>query len=334
MNTTEPGMSRFQQTLAAPFTYVGRGLHSGQKVVMRLLPADADSGIRFVRTDVPAADRVIAAHWRNVFDTQLCTGIANGHGVAVRTVEHLLAALRGCEVDNATIEVDGAEVPIMDGSADPFVSIIQRTGLVRQPAPRRAIVIKRPIVVANGDKFAMLLPHPTPWVTVEINFPTPAIGTQRLSIPVDPETFAREIARARTFGFAHDIARLRDQGLAMGGSLRNAILIDGNRIVNEEGLRFHNEFVRHKILDAIGDLALLGLPVIGHLHTYKCGHALTHELLRELYREREAWSIETLGDEALVADAQTLRTQPVEGTGTSRLVATAAGGESGASAQD
>ena len=334
MNTTEPEMSRFQQTLAAPFTYVGRGLHSGQKVVMRLLPADADSGIRFVRTDVPAADRVIAAHWRNVFDTQLCTGIANAHGVAVRTVEHLLAALRGCEVDNATIEVDGAEVPIMDGSADPFVSIIQRTGVVRQPAPRRAIVIKRPVVVANGDKFAVLLPHPTPWVTVEISFPTPAIGTQRLSIPISPETFAREVARARTFGFAHDIARLRDQGLAMGGSLRNAILIDGNRIVNEEGLRFHNEFVRHKTLDAIGDLALLGLPVIGHLHTYKCGHALTHELLRELYRERESWHIVTLGEEALVANAQTPRAQPAEGTDTSRLVAAAAGGESGTSAQE
>jgi UDP-3-O-[3-hydroxymyristoyl] N-acetylglucosamine deacetylase len=302
MKTTEPGIPRHQQTLAAPFTYVGRGLHSGQKVVMRLLPADADSGIRFVRTDVPGADRIIPAHWRNVFDTQLCTGIANAHGVVVRTVEHLLAALRGCEIDNATIEVDGAEVPIMDGSADPFVSLIRRIGVVRQPAPRRAILITRPIVVANGEKFAMLLPHPTPWVTVEISFPTPAIGNQRLSIPIEPETFTREIAPARTFGFAHDIARLRDQGLAMGGSLRNAILVDGNRIVNEEGLRFRNEFVRHKVLDAIGDLALLGLPVIGHLRTYKCGHALTHELLRELYREREAWRIVTLGeDELLVA---------------------------------
>jgi len=282
MKTTEPGIPRHQQTLAAPFTYVGRGLHSGQKVVMRLLPADADSGIRFVRTDVPGADRIIPAHWRNVFDTQLCTGIANAHGVVVRTVEHLLAALRGCEIDNATIEVDGAEVPIMDGSADPFVSLIRRIGVVRQPAPRRAILITRPIVVANGEKFAMLLPHPTPWVTVEISFPTPAIGNQRLSIPIEPETFTREIAPARTFGFAHDIARLRDQGLAMGGSLRNAILVDGNRIVNEEGLRFRNEFVRQR--------------------TYKCGHALTHELLRELYREREAWRIVTLGeDELLVA---------------------------------
>jgi len=305
MNASELKMPRYQQTLAAPFTYVGRGLHSGQKVVMRLLPADADSGIRFVRTDVPAADRIIPAHWRNVFDTQLCTGIANAHGVAVRTVEHLLAALRGCEIDNATIEVDGAEVPIMDGSADPFVSIIQRIGVVHQPAPRRAIVIRRPVVVAHGEKFAMLLPHPTPWVTVEINFPTPAIGSQRLSLPIEPETFAREIARARTFGFAHDIARLRDQGLAMGGSLRNAILIDGNRIVNEEGLRFHNEFVRHKILDAVGDLALLGMPVIGHLHTFKCGHALTHELLRELYRERDAWSIVSLAEETVATTANT-----------------------------
>lgn len=334
MKISELKLPRYQQTLAAPFTYVGRGLHSGQKVVMRLLPADADSGIRFVRTDVPASDRIIPAHWRNVFDTQLCTGIANAHGVAVRTVEHLLAALRGCEIDNTMIEVDGAEVPIMDGSADPFVSIIQRTGVVRQPAPRRAILIRRPIVVANGDKFAMLRPHPTPWVTVEINFPTPAIGSQRLSIPINPETFAREVARARTFGFAHDIARLRDQGLAMGGSLRNAILIDGNRIVNDEGLRFRDEFVRHKVLDAIGDLALLGLPVIGHLHTYKCGHALIHELLREVYREQDAWKIVTLGEEQVVTGADTQDADHPALADASRLVTTSASDELSASAQE
>jgi UDP-3-O-[3-hydroxymyristoyl] N-acetylglucosamine deacetylase len=301
---------------------------------MRLLPADADSGIRFVRTDVPAADRVIPAHWRNVFDTQLCTGIANGHGVAVRTVEHLLAALRGCEVDNATIEVDGAEVPIMDGSAEPFVSLIRRIGVVRQPAPRRAILIERPVVVANGDKFAVLLPHPTPWVTVEISFPTPAIGHQRLSIPLESETFAREVASARTFGFAHDIARLRDHGLAMGGSLRNAILIDGNRIVNEEGLRFPNEFVRHKVLDAVGDLALLGMPVIGHLHAFKCGHALVHELLRELYREREAWRIVTLGEEQVPATAEPVREPDLNAARARVATRSRASGESAATTQE
>lgn len=222
----------------------------------------------------------------------------------------------------------------MDGSADPFVSIIQRTGVVRQPAPRRAILIRRPIVVANGDKFAMLRPHPTPWVTVEINFPTPAIGSQRLSIPINPETFAREVARARTFGFAHDIARLRDQGLAMGGSLRNAILIDGNRIVNDEGLRFRDEFVRHKVLDAIGDLALLGLPVIGHLHTYKCGHALIHELLREVYREQDAWKIVTLGEEQVVTGADTQDADHPALADASRLVTTSASDELSASAQE
>lgn len=288
-----------QHTLAGPFTYVGRGLHSGQKVVMRLLPAGPGSGIRFVRKELPEDRQVITASWENVFDTQLCTGLANTHGVSVHTVEHLLAALRGCEVDNATIELDAGEVPIMDGSAEPFVSLINRIGIVAQDAPRRAIVVTRPIAVARGEKFAVLLPHPSPWVTVEIDFPTPAIGNQRISLSLDTETFAREVASARTFGFAHDVERLRQHGLARGGSLRNAILIDGMRIVNEEGLRFPNEFVRHKVLDSIGDLSLLGVPVIGHLVTFKCGHALSHELLRELHREKESWHYVTLGADSL-----------------------------------
>jgi UDP-3-O-[3-hydroxymyristoyl] N-acetylglucosamine deacetylase len=291
-----------QQTLAGPFTYVGRGLHSGDKVVMRLLPAEPDSGIRFVRSDVPPEQNVIAAHWQNVFDTQLCTGLTNAHGVSVRTVEHLLAALRGCEIDNAVIELDGPEVPIMDGSAEPFVSLIRHIGIARQDAARRAILIQRPVAAAAGEKFAVLLPHPTPWVTVEIAFPSAAIGNQRLSVSLDAETFAREIAPARTFGFAHEIEKLRQHGLARGGSLRNAILVDGNRVVNHEGLRFHNEFVRHKILDCVGDLSLLGMPVIGHLVTYKCGHALSHELLRELDRERDAWSVVTLGEDMILPD--------------------------------
>jgi UDP-3-O-[3-hydroxymyristoyl] N-acetylglucosamine deacetylase len=291
-----------QQTLAGPFTYVGRGLHSGHKVVMRLLPAAADSGIRFVRTDVAPEQSVIAAHWKNVSDTQLCTGLTNTHGVSVHTVEHLLAALRGCEIDNAVIELDAPEVPIMDGSAEPFVSLIRHIGIVSQEAARRAILIQRPVAAAAGEKFAVLLPHPAPWVTVEIAFPTSAIGSQRLSVSLDAETFARDIAPARTFGFAHEIDKLRQHGLARGGSLRNAILIDGNRIVNEEGLRFHNEFVRHKILDCVGDLSLLGMPVIGHLVTFKCGHALSHELLRELDRERDAWSVVTLGEDMILPD--------------------------------
>lgn len=292
-----------QQTLAAAFTYVGRGLHSGHKVAMRLLPAEPDSGIRFVRTDVAPEQGVIAAHWKNVFETQLCTGLANAHGASVHTVEHLLAALRGCEVDNAVIELDAPEVPIMDGSAAPFVSLIRHIGIARQDAARRAMLIQRPVAAAAGEKFAVLLPHPTPWITVEIAFPTPAIGNQRLSVSLDADTFARDIAPARTFGFAHEIEKLRQHGLARGGSLRNAILIDGNRIVNEEGLRFYNEFVRHKILDCVGDLSLLGMPVLGHLVTFKCGHALSHELLRELNRERDAWSVVTLGEDMGLRDA-------------------------------
>jgi UDP-3-O-[3-hydroxymyristoyl] N-acetylglucosamine deacetylase len=245
-----------------------------------------------------------------VFDTQLCTGLSNAHGVSVRTVEHLLAALRGCEIDNAVIELDADEVPIMDGSAQPFVSLIRHIGVTAQDAPRRALLIQRPVVAAAGEKFAVLLPHPSPWVTVEIAFPTPAIGNQRLSLSLDAETFAREIAPARTFGFAHEVEKLRAHGLARGGSLRNAILIDGSRIVNEEGLRFHNEFVRHKILDCVGDLSLLGMPVIGHLVTFKCGHALTHELLRELDRERNAWSVVKLGEDMILPDTAAVPPYP------------------------
>ena len=299
-----------QQTLAGPFTYVGRGLHSGKKVVMRLLAAEANSGIRFVRTDVAPEQSVIAAHWENVSDTPLCTGLTNAHGVSVHTVEHMLAALRGCEIDNAVIELDAPEVPIMDGSAEPFVSLIHHIGIVRQDAARCAILIQRPVAAAAGDKFAVLLPHPTPWVTVEVAFPTSAIGNQRLSVSLNAETFAREIAPARTFGFAHEIEKLRQHGLALGGSLRNAILIDGDRIVNDEGLRFHNEFVRHKILDCVGDLSLLGMPVIGHLVTFKCGHALSHELLRELDRERDALSVLTLGADMILPDSVQAPAQP------------------------
>ncbi|HSD97534.1 MAG TPA: UDP-3-O-acyl-N-acetylglucosamine deacetylase [Sulfuricaulis sp.] len=281
----------WQHTLAGEFTCVGRGLHGGRRVSMRLRPAPPGTGIRFLRLDVDAGQRVVTAHWRNVVESELCTIITNEHGVTVRTVEHLLAALRGCEIDNAVVELDGPEVPIMDGSAAPFVSLLQRIGAVRQPAVRRALLVRQPVVASDGDRFAVFLPYPRPRITVEIDFPNPTIGRQRRSLALDSGEFASEIAPARTFGFAHGLRALRARGLAAGGSLRNAILVDERRVVNQEGLRFPDEFVRHKLLDCVGDLSLLGIPVIGHLVAYKPGHRLCHRLLHALDAAADAASL-------------------------------------------
>ncbi len=313
MLTNHPSrIPAWQHTLADEFTCVGRGLHGGHPVGMRLRPAPPGSGIRFLRMDVDAGQRVVTAHWRNVVESELCTVIANEHGVTVRTVEHLLAALRGCEIDNAVVELDGPEVPIMDGSAAPFVSLLRRIGAVPQPAARRALFIRQPVTVTNGDRYAMLLPAPQARITVEIDFPNPVIGRQRYSMTLDPETFAREIAPARTFGFAHDLQTLRARGLAAGGSLRSAILVDAQRVVNEEGLRFPDEFVRHKLLDCVGDLSLLGLPVIGHLVTYKPGHQLCHQLLRAVHANADAASISVLGIDNLLSESAQSEISPGE----------------------
>jgi len=279
-----------QHTLKESISYVGRGLHTGHKVAMRLRPGEVNSGICFFRKDVPRGRGMIPARWHNVVTTRLCTVIGNEHGVQIGTIEHLMAALRGCGVDNAIIELDGPEVPIMDGSSEPFVSLIERVGTVSQAAPRRAIWIHRPIAVCEGEKFAVLMPDTTTRITVEINFAPSAVGHHRLSLELVDDVFQIEIARARTFGFADQIQELRKQGLSRGGSLRNAILVDGDHIINEEGLRFRDEFVRHKILDCLGDLALVGAPILGHFYAYKPGHELNNALLRQLFYETDAWS--------------------------------------------
>jgi UDP-3-O-[3-hydroxymyristoyl] N-acetylglucosamine deacetylase len=248
-----------------------------------------------MRMDMGTEERAVTAHWRNIVESELCTAITNEFGVKVYTVEHLLAALRGCEIDNAVVELDGPEVPIMDGSAAPFASLLQRIGTVRQPAARRALLVRQPVVASDGDRFAVLLPDPNARITVEINFPSPIIGHQRYSLALTADTFTREIAPARTFGFAHELQALRARGLAAGGSLRSAILVDEQRVVNEEGLRFPDEFVRHKLLDCVGDLSLLGMPVIGHLVTYKPGHQLCHQLLSAVHATADATSVIVLG---------------------------------------
>jgi len=291
MHNIQQGFSPvMQRTLRSTICYVGIGLHSGHKVSMRVRPAEENTGISFIRKDVPQGQGLVQPRWYNVVDTQMCTVIGNEYGTTISTVEHLMAALSGCGVDNAIVEIDGPEVPIMDGSSGPFVSLIERVGTTDQRAERRVIWIQRPLAVRAGEKFALLMPADSPRITVSINFPGSAVRSQTLSVELVNEAFRRDVARARTFGFADQIERLRKNGLIKGGSLRNAVLVDGERIVNEEGLRFQDEFVRHKILDCMGDLALAGVPIIGHLYTYKPGHELNNALMHKLFDSVSAWS--------------------------------------------
>ncbi len=279
-----------QRTLKTCIPYVGTGLHSGCRIGMLVRPSEVNAGVRFVRNDVPTGRGVIPALWHQVVDTRLGTIIGNEFGISVSTVEHLMAALHGCGIDNAVVELDGPEVPILDGSAEPFVAMIERAGIVDQEAKRWAMLVEETVEVRLDDKVVRLEPCPITRITAEIDFPDTAVGSQRLSTVMTEPVFKRDLARARTFGFADQIEDLYERELALGGSPQNAILIDGDVVVNEEGLRFHDEFVRHKILDIIGDLSLAGVPVIGHFYGYKPGHALNQALLRKFISNERAWS--------------------------------------------
>jgi UDP-3-O-[3-hydroxymyristoyl] N-acetylglucosamine deacetylase len=279
-----------QKTLKSAIHCRGVGLHSGVKVGMRLCPAAPDTGVVFRRDGAS-----IAAVWSNVVDSTLNTTLSNGEGTKIGTVEHLLAAFSGCEVDNVVVELDGPEVPIMDGSAEPFVFLIDCAGLVEQDAPRRAIKVLRPITVTEGSKSASLLPQDGFSMTVEIDFASRAISRQDIDVVLDAATFKNEIARARTFGFLHEVDRMRAAGLARGGSLENAVVVSGDTVLNEGGLRFGDEFVRHKVLDAIGDLALAGAPIIGHFRGVRSGHALNRRVLEALFVNQDAWCWTTMG---------------------------------------
>ncbi|MET0066684.1 MAG: UDP-3-O-acyl-N-acetylglucosamine deacetylase [Candidatus Thiodiazotropha sp.] len=285
-----------QRTLRQAISFVGIGLHSGRMTRLTLRPNHDSSGILFQRTDTASGRGLIAARWYNVSDTRLSTTISNEHGVSVATVEHLMAALAGCGVDNALIDIDGPEVPIMDGSAEPFATSIEKYGTVSLQIPRHAIWIQQPVEVRDGDRHALLLPANKPRITLSIDFPDTLIGTQVYSIELVNEAFVQQLARSRTFGFVQQIETLRDQGLALGGSLNNAILVDGDRIINRGGLRFADEFVRHKVLDAYGDLALAGVPIIGHYYGHKSGHELNKRLMNKLFESHSSWSYVTLGD--------------------------------------
>ena len=280
-----------QHTLKASISCSGVGLHSGARVTMTLHPAEPDTGIRFRRTDIAGDGAVVPALWSSVCDTRLNTCLADEHGHQVRTVEHLMAALAGTGIDNALIEISGPEVPAMDGSAAPFLFLVECAGVVEQSQPRRAIKVLRRIVVRDGEKVAELLPGTGFSVEVGIEFDASAIRRQRATLVMSGGAFKNEIGRARSFGFEQEVSALRAAGLALGGSLDNAIVIssDGRRVLNEEGLRFEDEFVRHKILDAVGDLSLAGGPLVGHFRGTRCGHALNNQLLRALFADDKAW---------------------------------------------
>ena len=292
-----------QKTLKRDMDCEGIALHSGLPVKMRLCAAAPDYGIRFHRTDVDAAQADIPASYDHVVDTHLCTTIANEHGVKVSTIEHLMAALAGLEIDNAIIELDAEEVPIMDGSSAPFAAMIEKAGVVEQNLPRKAIRILRTVSVRDGSKFLKVEPSEMPVVNLEIEFECDRIGRQALSLPMTKEVFVEDISDARTFGFLHEVEALWQMGLARGGSLKNAVVLAEGKVLNEEGLRHKDEFVRHKILDCIGDLYLAGAPVIGAVSGSCSGHALNNALLRTLLADETAWVWETIETEEPVETA-------------------------------
>jgi len=277
-----------QRTLKALVSATGVGLHTGQKVRMSLRPAQPDTGIVFRRLDLPgAAD--LPARADLVGETRLCSCLVRG-GVKIFTIEHLMSALYGLGVDNAYVDLDGPEVPIMDGSAAPFVLLIQQAGVEEQGAPKRFLRVKKRIVARDGDKWAALEPHEGFKLSFSIVFKHPVILKSNTELTVDFATtsYLKEVARARTFGFVHDVEDLRESGLAQGGGLENAVVLDEHRVLNAEGLRFGDEFIRHKILDAIGDLYLLGRPLLAAFSAYKSGHDLNNQLLRALIADPSA----------------------------------------------
>lgn len=278
-----------QHTVKKDFTINGIGLHSGAAVSMRIRSAAADKGIAFVRTDVGDRDNIVPARWDHVVDTRLCTVIGNHEGVTVGTIEHLMAALRGCGVDNALIELDGPEVPIMDGSAAPFVEKIDEAGTRVQASPRRALQILKTVEVEENGAMARLSPGPASIYTGMIDFPHPAIGRQDGNVMLVNGNFRHDISSARTFGFAEDVRAMQANGLALGGSLDNAIVLDKQRVMNKTGLRYEDEFIRHKLLDAIGDTYLAGGPIIGLYEGHRPGHAINNKLLHKLFATRDAW---------------------------------------------
>jgi UDP-3-O-[3-hydroxymyristoyl] N-acetylglucosamine deacetylase len=286
------GMPASQTTLRHRVSVSGIGVHSGSPATLTLHPAEADTGIVFLRCGLDGQrDRELVADYRSVTATEFATVLGDTNGPAVSTTEHVLAALHGLGIDNAVVEVDGPEVPIMDGSAEPFAAAIDQTGIVALAAPRRYIKVLKTVRVGKNGCYGELRPHLRGLrVETEIEFDHPLIGRQSFALDVEPGAFRRDLARARTFGFMRDVAKLWGAGYALGASLENTIVVAENRVLNPEGVRFPDEFVRHKAVDAIGDLALAGAPLIGAYHSVRGGHKLNHAVLIALMADRSAWT--------------------------------------------
>ena len=302
-----------QRTLKTLIKTTGVGLHTGARVELTLRPALANTGIVFHRVDLPQPV-ALSADARLVGDTRLSSSLEKD-GAKVSTVEHLMSALAGLGIDNLHVDVAGPELPIMDGSAGPFVFLLQSAGIVEQAAPKRYLRIKAPVEVKHGDKWARFDPHHGFVLDFTIDFPHPVFGSENRQVIIDfaENSYAKEVSRARTFGFMQDVETMREAGLALGGSLQNAIVLDETRILNSEGLRYDNEFAKHKVLDAIGDLYLLGHPLIGKYTAYKSGHALNNALSRALLARQDAWELVSFDAPADVPSAfqsWQLRPQP------------------------
>ena len=283
-----------QTTIKSKVTFEGVGLHTGGRVRMSLRPASAEYGIWFRRSDVSDRDSLVPARWNSVVASQLCTKIGNSAGVEISTIEHVMAAVAGCGISNLLIDVDGPEVPILDGSAAPFVRSILARGIREQSAPVRALRLLEPVEVSNGTGFARLDPADTLEIAYEIEFEDTVIGRQEKHLVMSNGTFVHELSDSRTFCRNSDVKVMRERGLALGGSYENAVVVDGNRILTPGGFRHNDEAVRHKMLDALGDLALAGAPLLARYTASRGGHALTNALLRELFARPTAFRMVTL----------------------------------------
>jgi UDP-3-O-[3-hydroxymyristoyl] N-acetylglucosamine deacetylase len=291
-------MFSHQKTIANKVSCSGVGLHSGLDINLSLTPSADDSGIRFIRTDIKNSNNIVHACYKNVSNTMLGTTLCNQDGVRVATVEHLMAALWGCGIDNCIIELDGPEIPIMDGSSEPFVFLIDCAGVKELKKARKVIEVLKEIKVTESDSedSAYISIKPSDWFAVglEIDFGDKIISNQKTTFDSRDTTFKKQLCRARTFGFEHEVEALRKNGLVRGGSLDNAIVVNDSGVLNKEGLRYTNEFVRHKVLDCIGDVYLSGAYLKGQINGFKSGHALNNKLLHEFFNDSEAWRIVSL----------------------------------------
>lgn len=284
----------YQHTVAGPVIFAGVGVHTGAHVRVAVRPGAADSGIVFVRTDLKDIDNQIRVSPEAVGQTRLGTVISNKAGASVSTIEHLMAALSALSIDNAIVELDGPEVPILDGSAEPFIKVLDQAGRRRQEALRQYIEVLETVEVIDGDKRAALMPSDSFELAFEIQFDSAPVGRQRVDLEVTEESFREELANCRTFGFLKDVEMLRAAGLARGASMENAVVLDGDRVLNPEGLRRPDEFVRHKALDAVGDLYVLGAPLLARFEGLYAGHGLNNQVVRALTANPRAWRMRTL----------------------------------------